>query len=254
MVGKLRFEYRMAPMGARNQIPFDLALPAVPQGCAELFLHGTCGSEQLRDRMSINRDRAWVFLRPNVRVKAGPTDGHAEWNIPLAAERGRLLGLALERGVRQHRARRWTSWYLHVKQFCFPLRGKSSRGTPRLRCLEETLHGALRLAALTTNIEFLPSARWMGACVGFYGCLTRPDRRFFLRFEGRVCFPAKRCLCYPNLLASRARSEEDLVIKAWPRYAFLLLQFPERTSVANGVFVCCLTFELRRGRQTATRS
>ncbi len=33
-------------------------------------------------------------LLPNVRAKAGPTDGHAEQKIPRAAERGRLLGLA----------------------------------------------------------------------------------------------------------------------------------------------------------------
>ena len=30
----------------------------------------------------------------NVRAKAGPTDGHAEWMIDKAMQRGRLLGLA----------------------------------------------------------------------------------------------------------------------------------------------------------------
>ena len=34
-----------------------------------------------------------------------------------------------------------------------PSYGKSSRGTPRLRRLLRTLHGALRLAAVTTPVN-----------------------------------------------------------------------------------------------------
>ena len=37
-----------------------------------------------------------------------------------------------------------------------PRHGKSSRGTPRLRCLQRTLHGALRLAARTTTLNSCP--------------------------------------------------------------------------------------------------